>query len=404
MSTKESQSVCCICVEKLNKSNHALVTCPYCNYEACRSCCETYMLGQTFPRCMAGSCGKEWTRKFIVQNFPKTFVNGALKKNQEKILLDKELALLPATQHIVENIIYKENKLKEANEIGKIITQMQRARQGLIYQAHTLSPGLGKEKHFVRSCPIEECRGFLSTHWKCGLCDVWTCPDCHVIKGKNKDVPHECAPDDLATAKLLDKDTKPCPTCHIGIFKIEGCDQMWCTQCHTAFSWKTGKIENKIHNPHFFEWQRMTGGAPRVQGDILCGREINHQLEFNMVDYMLGNRVVKPFGVYDKKLLPSVMTRDELEIIATIRIIVPCLMHIQQVDLPTYQFDQTTNNINLRVAYMRGLIPKHVFQTRITRDNKKYEKNAKYAMFSKCSYSPPPIFYIASMISSPKIK
>ena len=83
-------------------------------------------------------------------------------------------------------------------------------------------------------------------------------------------------PDTKATAELLSKDTKPCPKCSIPIHKLEGCDQMWCTQCHTGFSWKRGTIENRIHNPHYYEWQRQNNGgqAPRNPGDFECGRDI----------------------------------------------------------------------------------------------------------------------------------
>jgi len=51
---------------------------------------------------------------------------------------------------------------------------------------------------------------------------------------------------------------------------------MWCTQCHTGFSWKRGTIEKRVHNPHYYEWQRQNGGgrAPRNVGDFECGRDI----------------------------------------------------------------------------------------------------------------------------------
>jgi len=58
---------------------------------------------------------------------------------------------------------------------------------------------------------------------------------------------------------------------------VRNCDQMWCTQCHTAFNWRTGRIESVVHNPHYFEWLRRNGNAvPRNPGDIPCQNEITH--------------------------------------------------------------------------------------------------------------------------------
>ena len=109
------------------------------------------------------------------------------------------------------------------------------------------------------------------------MCEIKVCSKCHVIKedprlaGAHEETKgggedgnedgevgggdHVCKKEDLETAQLLAKNTKPCPKCSMGIFKISGCSQMYCISCHTAFCWNTGKIINKnIHNPHYFEY------------------------------------------------------------------------------------------------------------------------------------------------------
>ena len=39
---------------------------------------------------------------------------------------------------------------------------------------------------------------------------------------------------------------------------------MWCTQCHTAFSWKSGQIQTRVHNPHYYEWLRENNSNNNV--------------------------------------------------------------------------------------------------------------------------------------------
>jgi len=142
-----------------------------------------------------------------------------------------------------------------------------------VFMNHLHGGNVEQEKRqFVRACPSADCKGFLSTAWKCGLCDNWTCPECHEVRGVHKDTPHTCDPNNVATAQLLARDSRNCPKCAAIIFKINGCDQMYCTQCHTAFSWRTGRIETGvIHNPHYYEYRRAHGGMPRNPLDIPCG-------------------------------------------------------------------------------------------------------------------------------------
>ncbi len=125
-----------------------------------------------------------------------------------------------------------------------------------------------ERREFIRKCPANTCEGFLSTALKCGLCGIQACKDCHEIKQED----HVCNPATVETIKAIAKEAKPCPKCAATISKIDGCDQMWCTQCKTAFSWRTGKIEtNIVHNPHYFQWMRETGRTiARNPGDIPC--------------------------------------------------------------------------------------------------------------------------------------
>ena len=115
------------------------------------------------------------------------------------------------------------------------------------------------EPHAGRGCEQDGCRGFLNRQGKCGVCNTWVCAKCHKVKAGHHDPDHECNEDDVKTVALLTRETKPCPGCGIHTQRISGCSQMWCTQCHTPFSWTTGEAitNGPLHNPHLFEWQQQ---------------------------------------------------------------------------------------------------------------------------------------------------
>ena len=335
---------------------------------------------------MNNECDKAWTRKFLVKQFTKKFINTTWKNTLETIGLEKEKALLPATQGIVEQIIERERIRGEINEVDRLIRELYYRRSNLNTEYHrggNVTVG-NERRHFIRACPGENCRGFLSTQWKCGLCSQWTCPNCHVIKGPRQDSEHTCNPDDLKTAKLLDNDTKSCPKCATGIYKIEGCDQMWCTQCHTAFSWRTGRIETHIHNPHYYEWQRRNnnGVAPRNIGDFQCGREINHYTSRTITDKI---RDVYLENGYDSTYRPNVTDRIDRpahlsrtpimdELCIKIDNILRSTIHLQRVQLPTYQVNDVENNQELRIGFLRKQISEDEFKIKIQRANKLHQK------------------------------
>lgn len=228
--------------------------------------------------------------------------------------------------------------------------------------------------HFVRQCPANGCRGFLSTQWKCGICDQWTCPDCHELKGPNRDCDHTCDPNNVETAKLLAKDSKPCPKCQSLIYKINGCSQMWCTQCHTAFNWNTGKLENNIHNPHFYEWQRKNGGANRNIGDIECGRDLTHNT-CNRIHTL----IQRHSDLYKIEIKNNYQGyRHDIsysESITNLVSIVRNIIHNNHVELPQFHTDYVLKNQDLRIRYLENDMSENEFKMCIQRNDKKSKKN-----------------------------
>lgn len=392
---------CIICCENF-KSTRPKICCQYCDFEACRTCCEKYILSEEIPKCMAPGCAKEWSRKFLREVFTNTFLTSAYKEHIESILFDKEKALMPATQPLVEEKVRVKNIKKEMQNIDLLINDLCKQKRTLEFSIYNRVGEYNvkeeeKGNRFVRQCPADGCRGFLSTQWKCGLCEKWTCPDCHELKGANRDCEHTCDPNSVATAKLLSSDSKPCPKCQCLIFKIEGCDQMWCTQCRTAFSWKTGKLETQIHNPHYYEWQRKNNGgvAPRVAGDVECGRGLSNNVDLIHV-------VSKHTNLYKTEIQTSKTNYQHFgrkitvydvridRISHTIR----NMIHNIHVELPTFRPDHFEKNQDLRIKYMEGLISEEEFKNLVQRNDKKNRKNTEISqIITLCNTAVTDIIY-----------
>ena len=223
---------CSICTDDVYQRK--IVTCSFCRFEACLSCVETFLLGidDDRPRCMNPECKKVWTFEFLCSKFPPSFHNKKYRDRRADLLLQRERSLLPGTQPLVasekrrnkyttlisdlmdENAMYSnlihQNKMKIRVFRNKIDEKKEEKEEK-------------KERIFNRACPVTDCRGFLSTSYKCGICDGYACKDCLTPKNSRDDKEHECNPDLVATVKLLANDTKPCPSCATLIFKIDGC-------------------------------------------------------------------------------------------------------------------------------------------------------------------------------------
>ena len=294
-------SLCNICCEPYNKSTRQEIICMFkdCDFKCCKTCIRTYLLSTNEPKCM--KCNKIWNLNFLVMNINRSFVTSDYLLHNKKNILEREISKLPDSMNDVE---YTKSKFNEADELNKQCNTLQieidkynkqisnllnlqrpikEKKQRLMrekidcereaFNFTNKKLQVKQKQAFIMPCPVENCRGFLSKSYKCGICSTYTCPKCFDIIGKNKNSEHECSEDNIKTAELIRKETKPCPSCGTRISKIDGCDQMWCIECHQAFSWKTGLADHGVvHNPHFYEFQRNNNGTvARAPGDVLCG-------------------------------------------------------------------------------------------------------------------------------------
>ena len=279
---------CNICCENYNKSLNTKVTCPItaCSYEACKTCVRTYLLNTTNdPHCM--SCKNQWDTKFLVENLNRNYMEDKYKKHRKELLVDRQISRTPELMNLVDVTKQIEDKTQELNQLVEqhiaIKKQLEEIKRKLhekrseIYRIQNGNDSSVERKKFIMPCPADNCKGYLSSQYKCEVCKLHTCHHCFDVIGYSKDDPHTCHPDNLKSAELIKKETKPCPKCGVRIFKISGCDQMWCTECKVAFSWNTGKIvvNQNIHNPHYYNYLRENGltpgAAPRNPGDQVCG-------------------------------------------------------------------------------------------------------------------------------------
>ena len=376
---------CNVCYETYNKSNHLLVECEQvdCKYKACIECVRTYLLSSANePHCM--KCNVNWTAKFLLI-LKKNWLHDVYRRHREKLLCDIELSKVAESMHDAERYMAGKKQDKVTHELrtkwdlakvelDKINKEMQESHRISIALKSGKAEKEEEKKEFFMPCPAINCKGMLSTQYKCGICELFTCHDCHDVIGEKKTIEHTCDPNNIASATAIKKETKQCPGCHNRIYRVEGCSQMWCTGCHTAFDWNTGRkvVTNQLHNPHWIEYQRAlnNGTAPRAPGDVPCGglctRHNVHTLIRNKINY---NRTSpKTLDDHNKEQL-AIMLRG-------IHSIVEDIIYNRVRELRT-NVQSLRDFKNKRIQYIVGEITKEELSEHIFRSDKTRQKQSE---------------------------
>lgn len=389
---KETKDICGVCDETFNLTSKFMVVCENheCNFKSCKDCNRKYLLGTlTEPHCMNCKCA--WSSLFLITNLNKSYYEKDYKEHRQQLNLERELSKLPETMNDVEMYLKGEECDEEYKRVGKEVAeqrekvnQLLQKQQELYVQSYDYKNGKKIEsaarKTFIMPCQFENCRGFLSSGYKCSVCKNHCCPHCLEVIGLKKNdedqAPHVCNQDSVKSTELIKSSTKPCPSCGQRISKIEGCDQMWCVSCHSAFSWKTGVIDTgTIHNPHYYQYQRHAsangGAAIRNPGDILCGGIPRW--------FPIRRNIQQIFQL--AKIIPEMPESKEkmhlLDQLVTLETIHRIISHISLVDVPeTRRIARLQQNFRLqRVLYILNRISSETFSTLIAAEDKKQLKH-----------------------------
>lgn len=266
---------CSICADKYTPIVRKRIPCKYCTKDTCSKCIEQYLLTRSDePHCI--HCKVHYNDKDLHTICTKTYLKDRFFKHRQEVLISRERANLPGLQDAANRMkrvrdreLIKVRITKELNELIEIRNALrheqirlevlpQRTEKeteqmtGMMMELDEYGKTIAIKKQelfesriivyhedqemksaddekaddrrkFIRRCVRSNCNGFLSTAWKCGLCDWYSCSKCFTERGPEHDTPHECKKDDLDTAELIRKDSKPCPNCGEFINKSSGC-------------------------------------------------------------------------------------------------------------------------------------------------------------------------------------
>jgi hypothetical protein len=207
--------------------------------------------------------------KFLVEKLGKTFVNGPLRKYHENPLFEREKALLPETQPLVEweRIRRSEMAKTRFRQIPQIPPRPVIGTEGSTNQGE--SDKKVDPLFIVFPCPKNTCRGFI-IRGRCGVCIENICVLCRELKETN----HICDKNAVENVSAINTECKSCPQCATMIFRTQGCDHMVCTACKSHFHWETGRLLKSSSNSEL--------GPDRLYSNANEGPDKNN-IQYNVI-------------------------------------------------------------------------------------------------------------------------
>lgn len=384
--------ICCV-------DNVPLHACPECSHEVCSECVQRYTFSEsTMAKCMNSICGKFMEIGWLVQVCGMEWVKNEYVAHASKVVIEQDKSLIPSAMSFVPMYQLLADfgmNIKDLTYSRVFIRLAGDDEKNAVFDSITRQLGWSSEKiasfKYLQGCPVDNCNGLIDDQGICVVCSGRICIECRnpLIDG----VSHICDQEAVESIKAMDGNTKPCIGCASPMYKIDGCDQVWCTVCHTAFNWSTGTVvTGSIHNPHYHQWLKEQGkNIARLDGperivNILVRALTDTQiiLYTRMMEYVQEPRMVRvresAFELNHNRVLyvMGLRTKEEWEKYAV------CGYSKMRYELTIIRARQ-----NMAEKLRRALAPLDdlSFHTNLEDIRKEYRKVMKLVEVIRCEYN-----------------
>jgi len=337
-------SKCTVCSENIMEGV-PMTTC-YCDASCCIGCLEKWILANPEREAGCVNCRRIFPQEYLYTVLSPEFMRDHYTPWREHYLFLREMPYLAEDMDVVAierdrrkmfaelQILYKKKKKqcrsKSRSKLSTKDLELQKEIDALrqvmpppllVSSSSSLNPPIEKKATIVMPCGKIGCRGYVTTRYECMLCRTEYCRECMGVS----DDKHECKDEDVKSAKDIMGRTKACPRCAVRIYKIEGCDQMWCVCCHCVFNWSEGIPLNttQVHNPHYFEWLFSDRGV----NDVNVHRNVHHHDDYDYYRLVADLIYHKQHGVHGYQ---DQITSHLQRMLRDIR-------HIEQIDRHKYR-------------------------------------------------------------------
>ena len=276
---------CVICTEKVTD----LITCKYCSKSCCYNCFERYIIDSGLThKCM--HCSIKLLFEDIIEMSNKEWYKNTFRPIRRKLLVSEQKKLFDDKTTRQAKIYYEAKQLSRQPEVIKTVDPNICSKSNgcvmpfwceggcacrgfpedeYIYSLEHLEDdvlmanrcvedsGRGWEnfnwdtlefdgetnmsddlyKLNMFPCPISKCIGYVLN----AVCNICNKPFCNLCREEKKNE-HKCDADTVKSILEIKTYCRSCPKCYVKIYKIDGCDRMFCTECKTTFSWATSRI------------------------------------------------------------------------------------------------------------------------------------------------------------------